>query len=123
MVLHLEKGMRKVMINKIKDIIKNKWYREIEENDIGLEELKQFQKEGAIIIDVRSPQEFREGHIDGAISIPEYEIKKEAGNRLVDKEKDIIVYCSSGGRSKKAQKLLRKLGYQNVYNLYEGYLD
>ena len=69
--------MRKVMINKIKDIIKNKWYREIEENDIGLEELKQFQKEGAIIIDVRSPQEFREGHIDGAISIPEYEIKKD----------------------------------------------
>ena len=108
------------MINKIKNMIRSKWYRDIEENDIGLKELKQFQKEGAIIIDVRSPQEFREGHIDGAISIPEYEIKKEAENRLADKEKDIIVYCSSGGRSKKAQKLLRKLGYQNVYNLYNG---
>ena len=111
------------MIEKIKKVIKSRLYRGMEEKDIGLEEVMQLQNEGAIVIDVRSPQEFREGHIDGAISIPEYEIKKEAGNRLVDKEKDIIVYCSSGGRSKKAQKLLRKLGYQNVYNLYEGYLD
>ena len=112
--------MRMVMINKIKDFIKGKWYREIEENDIGLEELKQLQKEGAMIVDVRSPQEFREGHIDGAISIPEYEIKKEAEKRLMDKNKNIVVYCSSGGRSKKVQKLLRKLGYSHVYNLYNG---
>ena len=109
------------MINKIKNMIRSKWYRDIEENDIGLKELKQFQKEGAIIIDVRSPQEFREGHIDGAISIPEYEIKKEAQKKLKNKNETIVVYCSSGGRSKKAQKQLRKLGYQNVYNLYEGY--
>ncbi len=119
-VLCFTKGMVKGMINKIKDIIKGKWYREIEENDIGLEELKQLQKEGAMIVDVRSPQEFREGHIDGAISIPEYEIRKEAENRLVDKENNIVVYCSSGGRSKKTQKLLKKLGYSHVYNLYNG---
>lgn len=110
------------MIHRIKNIIKNKWYREIVEKDIGIEELKQFQNEGAILIDVRSPQEYREGHIDGAILIPEYEMKKKVENILSDKEKTIIVYCSSGGRSKKAQKLLKKLGYQNVYNLYEGYL-
>ena len=108
------------MIDKIKNMIKSRWYREIEENDIGLEELKQLQKEGAIIVDVRSPQEFREGHIDGAISIPEYEMKKEAEKRLIDKNKNIVVYCSSGGRSKKAQKLLKKLGYDHVYNLYNG---
>lgn len=119
-VLCFTKGMVKGMINKIKDIIKSKWNRDIEENDIGLEELKQLQKEGAMIIDVRSPQEYREGHIDGAISIPEYEIRKEAENRLVDKENNIVVYCSSGGRSKKAQKLLKKLGYSHVYNLYNG---
>ena len=110
------------MIHRIKNIIKNKWYREIVEKDIGIEELKQFQNEGAILIDVRSPQEYREGHIDGAILIPEYEMKKKVENILSDKKKTIIVYCSSGGRSKKAQKLLKKLGYQNVYNLYEGYL-
>ena len=114
------KGMRMVMINKIKNMIKSKWHREIEENDIGLDELKQFQKEGAIIIDVRSPQEYEEGHIDGAISIPEYEIKRKIENVIPDKTKNIAVYCCSGGRSKKAQKLLKKLGYDHVYNLYNG---
>ena len=110
------------MINKIKSMIKNKWYRDIDEDDIQIEELKKFQKEGAIIIDVRSPQEYREGHIDGAISIPEYDIKKEIEKIVLDKNKNIVVYCSSGGRSKKAQKILNKLGYQNVYNVYEGYM-
>ena len=119
-ILYFEKGMIKVMINKIKNIIKKKWDREAEEKDIGLEELGQLQKEGATIIDVRSPQEFREGHIDGAISIPEYKIKKEIENRIPDKNQNIVVYCSSGGRSKKAQKQLRKLGYSQVYNLYNG---
>ena len=108
------------MIDKIKKIIKNKWYREMEEGEIGLEDLQKLQKEGIILIDVRSPQEYREGHIDGAISIPEYEIKKKAENILKDRNRKIIVYCSSGGRSKKAQKTLKKLGYKNVYNLYNG---
>ena len=109
-----------IMINKIKNMIRSKWHREIEENDIVLDELKQFQKEGAIIIDVRSPQEYKEGHIGGAISIPEYEMKRNAEDILKDKKKNIVVYCSSGGRSKKAQKLLKKLGYDHVYNLYNG---
>ena len=111
------------MINKIKSIIKKKWNREMDENDIGLEELKQLRKEGAVIIDVRSPQEYREGHIDGAISIPEYDIKKEVEKRIINKNKDIVVYCSSGGRSKKAQKQLKKLGYIQVYNLYNGLIN
>ena len=118
--LMIVERMIKVMINKIKKIIKNKWNREIDENDIGLEELKQLQKEDGIIIDVRSPQEYKEGHIDGAILIPEYEIKKGIENRIPDKNKNIVVYCSSGGRSKKVQKLLKKLGYHHVYNLYNG---
>ena len=108
------------MIDKIKNMIKNRWYREIEESDIGLEELKQLQKEGTMIIDVRSPQEYKEDHLDGAISIQEYEIRKKIENRIPDKNKSIVVYCSSGGRSKKAQKLLKKLGYNHVYNLYNG---
>ena len=118
--LHFKKGMIKEVIDKIKNMIKKKWNRDAEEKNIGLEELKQLQNEGAIIIDVRSPQEYREGHIDGAISIPEYKIKKEVENRIPDKNQNIVVYCSSGGRSKKAQKQLRKLGYSQVYNLYNG---
>lgn len=111
------------MIEKIKKAIKNRLYREMEEKDIGLEEAKQLQNKGAMLIDVRSPQEFREGHLDGAISIPEYDLKKEIGNIVLDKNKNIVVYCSSGGRSKKAQKILNKLGYQNVYNIYNGFIN
>ena len=92
------------MIKRIKEIIKNRWYREMDEKDIDIEELKQLQDDGAIVIDVRSPQEYREGHIEGAISIPEYDIKKQIEYIIQDKEKTIVVYCSSGGRSKEAQK-------------------
>ena len=112
--------MIKIMIDKIKHIIKKKWNREIDEKDIGLEDLKKLQEEGTMIIDVRSPQEYKEEHIDGAISIPEYEIKRKIENIISDKNKNIVVYCSSGGRSKKAQKQLEKLGYSQVYNLYNG---
>ncbi len=112
--------MIKIMIDKIKRIIKKKWNREIDEKDIGLEDLKKLQEEGTMIIDVRSPQEYKEEHIDGAISIPEYEIKRKIENIISDKNKNIVVYCSSGGRSKKAQKQLEKLGYSQVYNLYNG---
>ena len=111
------------MIRKIKNMIKSKLDRGMEEGDIEIEELREFRKEGAIIIDVRSPQEYKEGHIDGAIIIPEYEIKRKIENKVQDKNQNIVVYCSSGSRSKKAQKILKKLGYENVYNLYNGFFN
>ena len=111
------------MIRKIKNMIKSKLDRGMEEGDIEIEELREFGKEGAIIIDVRSSQEYKEGHIDGAIIIPEYEIKRKIENKVQDKNQNIVVYCSSGSRSKKAQKILKKLGYENVYNLYNGFFN
>ena len=69
---------------------------------------------GAIIIDVRSPQEFREGHIDGAICIPDYNIKKQIEKVIPDKNKTLLLYCSTGHRSKKVQKELIRQGYKNV---------
>ena len=108
------------MINKLKKILKNKLYRELDKKDITLRELRELQENGAIIIDVRSKQEYEEGHVDGSILIPEYEMRKEVEKIIKDKNKNIVVYCSSGGRSKKAQKILNKMGYENVYNLYNG---
>lgn len=61
-----------------------------------------------------------EGHINGAILIPEYELKRDADKFLTNKEEVIVVYCSTGTRSKKAQKELKEKGYKNVYNLYNG---
>ncbi len=105
------------MIKKIFKFINKKSIRGNEKTDITLEQLEKKQKEGAIIIDVRSPQEYKEGHIQGAISIPEYEINKEIYQTLKNKEEEIVLYCSSGFRSRKALKKLQKMGYVNVYNL------
>ena len=69
---------------------------------------------GYIIIDARTQSEFDEGHIPGAILIPEYEIAERAESELSDKNQLILVYCRSGRRSKIAAEELVKLGYTNV---------
>ena len=69
---------------------------------------------GYIIIDARTQEEYDEGHIPGAILIPEYEIADRAENELPDKDQLILIYCRSGRRSKIAAEELVKLGYTNV---------
>lgn len=73
-----------------------------------------------ILLDVRSIQEYNEGHLNGAILIPLYELEKTVTNIIPDKKKKIIVYCKSGIRSMKAIEVLLKKGYVNLYNLYGG---
>ena len=90
------------------------------DKDIEKEELESYIKQGATIIDVRSPQEYKEGHINGAISIPDYQIKKEIEKQIPNKEELIVLYCTTGHRSQRAQQILEDLGYVNVYNVYEG---
>ena len=69
---------------------------------------------GYIIIDARTQEEYDQGHIPGAILIPEYEIADRAEKELPDKDHLILVYCRSGRRSKIAAEELVKLGYTNV---------
>ena len=69
---------------------------------------------GYIIIDARTQEEYDQGHIPGAIMIPEYEIANRAEKELPDKNQLILVYCRSGRRSKIAAEELVKLGYTNV---------
>ena len=69
---------------------------------------------GYTIIDARTQEEYDEGHIPGAILIPEYEIADRAEKELPDKDQLILVYCRSGRRSKIAAEELVKLGYTNV---------
>ena len=88
--------------------------------DITKEELNSYIKQGTIVIDVRSPQEYREGHVDGAISIPDYQIKREIRKYVPNKYQLIVVYCSTGHRSQRVQQILENMGYSNVYNIYEG---
>lgn len=67
-----------------------------------------------VILDVRTEEEFAEGHIAGAILIPDYEMKEKAESILPDKNQIILVYCRSGRRSKLAAEELVALGYTNV---------
>jgi len=69
---------------------------------------------GYIIIDARTQEEYDQGHIPGAVLIPEYEIADRAEKELPDKDQLILVYCRSGRRSKIAAEELVKLGYTNV---------
>lgn len=69
-----------------------------------------------VLLDVRSDKEYRQGRIDGAYLISDNEITDRAEKELPDKNKAILVYCRSGGRSAKAAAELIRLGYKNVYD-------
>ena len=74
-------------------------------------------EENAIIIDVRTQEEFDSGHIDGALLIPVDVIDEKIEENVADKKTSIIVYCRSGNRSKTAADILINHGYENVYDL------
>lgn len=83
---------------------------------ITQDKAKEIMDSGAeyILIDARTESEFADGHIEGAILIPEYEIADKAEQELPDKDVLILVYCRSGRRSKIASEELVNLGYTNV---------
>ena len=84
--------------------------------NITAEEAKQIMdsEEGYVILDVRTQEEYDEGHIPGAILIPNTEIEARAEEEITDKDQLILVYCRSGRRSKLAADALMELGYTNI---------
>ena len=72
------------------------------------------ESENYIILDVRTESEFAEGHIPGAICVPNETIGDQMPQELQDKDQLILVYCRSGNRSKQASEKLAKLGYTNI---------
>ena len=84
--------------------------------NITAEEARQIMdsEKGYIILDVRTQEEYDQGHIPGAILIPDTEIEAQAEKVLTDKDQLILVYCRSGRRSKLAAEALVELGYTNI---------
>ena len=84
--------------------------------NITAEEAKQIMdsEEGYIILDVRTQEEYDQGHIPGAIVISHEKISEKAEEVLTDKDQLILVYCRSGRRSKLAAEALVELGYTNI---------
>ena len=73
------------------------------------------------IVDVREPDEYAAGHIEGAINIPLRELTQHLGELPANTSAPIVVYCHSARRSVHALVVLRELGYRRVYNLKGGY--
>lgn len=100
-----------------------------EENDatikyVSMDEIEEImeQKEGYIILDVRTHDEYNEGHIPNAICIPNETIDESVIDELPDKTQLILIYCRSGNRSKQATKKLENLGYTNLIE-FGGIID
>jgi phage shock protein E len=70
-----------------------------------------------IWVDVRTPGEFAEGHVEGATNIPYTEIVERVGEVTSDKKATLYLYCRSGRRSGIARDALRRAGYENVINI------
>ena len=83
---------------------------------------ERMEDDNAVILDVRTAEEFQESHITGAILIPQTDIVRLAPELLPEKDTTILVYCRSGVRSALAANALVELGYTNVYD-FGGILD
>ncbi len=71
---------------------------------------------GAVLLDVRTPQEYREGHIPGSVNVPLQSLSAE-GAVCAGKDAPLFVYCHSGARSRQAVSLLARMGYANAKNI------
>ena len=79
--------------------------------------LKEYaEKENAVLLDVRTPQEYREGHIPGSKNVPLQTLDK-VRSVVENKDAELFVYCYSGARSRQATAMLQHMGYTNVENI------
>jgi phage shock protein E len=69
-----------------------------------------------VVIDVRTPEEFQSGHVQGALNLPHDSIAQDIAKTKVAKDDHVILYCRSGRRSEMAQGTLKGLGFSNVEN-------
>lgn len=72
--------------------------------------------ENAVLLDVRTPEEYRGGHIPGSCNVPLQTIE-DIGSVIENKETPLFVYCHSGARSRQATVFLQQMGYRNVKNI------
>jgi len=78
--------------------------------------------DGALLVDVRTPGEHQQGHLEGALLIPHTEVAARIAEFGDDKSRPVVLYCKSGGRAGKAQKVLEENGFTHVVNA-GGYRD
>jgi rhodanese-related sulfurtransferase len=92
-------------------------------NQINITDAKKLlaNNDDILILDVRTDEEFEEGHIDGAILIPANKLPFRYEEILDYEDKPVLVYCQTGGRSPMATNFLEENGFSDIYHLYEGF--
>ena len=85
-------------------------------------EVSQNEFDNVVLVDVRTPDEFNDGHLDNAMNIDWLGDSFSAEFEEIEKNQTIYLYCRSGKRSADATKFLDSLGYKNVVNLEGGYI-
>jgi rhodanese-related sulfurtransferase len=80
------------------------------------------EKKDIILLDVRTPEEYGRGKIEGSMNISVENIHDQITTAVPDKNKTIYVYCLSGSRSEVAVAMMKQLGYENVYSMTSGLL-
>lgn len=75
----------------------------------------------AVFLDVRTPEEFRDGHVEGAVLINFFDINFKQQVAALDKDKPVYIYCRSGHRSRKAGLILTQMGFKEIFDIEEGY--
>jgi len=100
--------------------------------EVTARELLELQRAGSPVVDVREPEEFAEGHLPGAVNIPrgllEFEVdghpavNYQTAEALSHRERPVVLYCLSGGRSALAAEALKRLGFTSPVSLTGGIL-
>jgi len=90
--------------------------------DVPVSEAEKLVKEGRVLVlDVRTPDEFKEGHIEGAVNIDFNGKDFAAKVKALDTSKPVLVHCQGGGRSGRSLPVLEQLGFPAIYHLNEGF--
>jgi len=84
--------------------------------DLSPAEAHRLVEKGALLVDVRSREEFAAGHLPGAVNVPVAELEGREGE-LGAKDRALVVYCRSGNRSARAAGILARGGFREVHNL------
>ena len=106
-------------------------YRELlEQIKAGIEEVDAVRArelldspEPPLLVDIREPDEWSEGHLPGAIHVPRGNLESRIERAAPDRAQPIVLYCQAGNRSAFGAKTLEELGYENVVSLAGGYTD
>lgn len=89
---------------------------------VDVEQIRVMQRQGALLLDVREPEEFDEAHAPGSVLIPLGQLQERIAELGEFKRSPVVVICRSGRRSAQAAGMLAKLGFTSLYNVQGGML-